>query len=269
MSGISVYLPDSDINAIGAGRKTLMMVLMKPQPEFDPEFDLSREQQELGEVASRVQPFQPGQVVWVREAYCHKVDPVTSEVLMDEYYYRADGQEVYRADEDGDMAFNKDGSMTCPWSSAVNMPEEAARLFLEITGVRGGKKIQTIVEDEMLWGGLNKLSKDGGRTWKYGITDKDGLPGTDNTGWPWDKWNVNARDAYKRFWNSHNARWKAKHRMVNGKRTVVEFTCYPWSEEDIPPIPVMAKKREIPCRAYPNPWVFPVEFERVRKNAKR
>jgi len=266
---VSIYLSDPEINAIGAGRKTLLMALLKPQPEFDPEFDLSRELQELGEVASREHPFQPGQVVWVREAYCHRVDPVTSEVLMDEYLYRADGQEVYRADGDGGVMFNKDGSMTCPWSSAVNMPEEAARIFLEITGIQGGKKIQAITEEEMLREGLGKLSKDGCRTWKYGIPDKDGLPGTDNTGWPWNKWSTDPFDAYRRFWNSRNAWWKARHRMVNGKRTIVEFTCYPWSEEDAPQVPAMAKKRSIPCRAYPNPWVFPVEFKRVRKNAKR
>jgi len=36
----------------------------------------------------------------------------------------------------------------------------------------------------------------------HGIPDHDRLPGTDNSGWPWQEWETNPRKAYAKLWDS-------------------------------------------------------------------
>ena len=57
--------------------------------------------------------------------------------------------------------------------------------------------------------GISTITKDDGRTWKFGLADHDGFPGTDDFGWPWQEWRLNARDAYFKLWDTINAQ-KAK-----------------------------------------------------------
>jgi hypothetical protein len=47
--------------------------------------------------------------------------------------------------------------------------------------------------------GLTCLSKDGGRTFKWGMADRDGWPGTDDIGWPWYRWEVDPAKAIDRL----------------------------------------------------------------------
>lgn len=49
--------------------------------------------------------------------------------------------------------------------------------------------------------GLAIYSKDG-KLRKWGIPDRDGLPGTDNEGWPWIDWQSSPVAAFARLWNS-------------------------------------------------------------------
>lgn len=49
--------------------------------------------------------------------------------------------------------------------------------------------------------GIASISKDG-KLLKFGIPDRDGLPGTDNEGWPWPDWQTTSRAAFARLWNS-------------------------------------------------------------------
>jgi hypothetical protein len=53
--------------------------------------------------------------------------------------------------------------------------------------------------------GISQITKDDGRNWKYGLADRDGLPGTDDHGWQWDQWQPTAREAYLKLWDSINA----------------------------------------------------------------
>ena len=48
--------------------------------------------------------------------------------------------------------------------------------------------------------GIAAISKDG-KIRKFGIPDRDGLPGTDNEGWAWPDWQKTPRDAFVRLWN--------------------------------------------------------------------
>jgi hypothetical protein len=79
----------------------------------------------------------------------------------------------------------------------------ASRLTLEIKAVRI-ERLNDISAEDARKEGLKKLTKDDGLTWKYGIPDRDGLPGNDDHGWTWREWCVNPIDAYKTLWESIN-----------------------------------------------------------------
>lgn len=83
------------------------------------------------------------------------------------------------------------GKETC---SASRMPSFATRIRREIISV-DVQRLRDITHDQAAAAGLSCLTKDGGTTYKYGISDRDGLPGTDNTGWPWSEWEVDPRKA--------------------------------------------------------------------------
>jgi hypothetical protein len=72
----------------------------------------------------------------------------------------------------------------------------------EVAGVRV-ERLCDISHKDAEAEGLAKLTKDG-RTWKYGIPDMDGLPGDDDHGWHWHQWDIDARIAFRRLWQSIN-----------------------------------------------------------------
>lgn len=90
---------------------------------------------------------------------------------------------------------------------AIFMPKQAARIWLEkeYTLVQ---KVSEIEREDAVAEGLACISKDDGRTWKFGIPDLDGLPGIDNIGWAWQDWHTDPVEAFKRLW------WK-----INGEDT--------------------------------------------------
>ncbi|WP_333602980.1 hypothetical protein [Pantoea eucrina] len=98
---------------------------------------------------------------------------------------------------------------------------EASRITLEITGVRV-ERLNSINEHDAIAEGLAEISKDG-RTYKYGVPDPDGYPGTDDFGWPWHEWERYPISAYSKLWKS-----------IYGKGS--------WQA---------------------NPWVWVIEFKRV------
>lgn len=77
-------------------------------------------------------PFQPGDVLWVREAWTE---------MPYGFAYRADGEEP-----DG-----WDGNDR--WYPSIHMPKEAARLFLRVTGVRC-ERLQEITSGEAVAEGI-------------------------------------------------------------------------------------------------------------------
>lgn len=65
--------------------------------------------------------------------------------------------------------------------------------------------LHDLTEDGAKREGLTEQTKDAGITFKYGLADKDGLPGTDDFGWPWQEWKRTAREAYFKLWDTINA----------------------------------------------------------------
>jgi len=88
------------------------------------------------------------------------------------------------------------------WRNAMFMPRWASRLLLQIESIEG-ERVQDIGKESAIAEGLATVTKDGS-LWKYGVPDLDGLPGTDDHGWPWAEWCVDPRDAYRKLWDSIN-----------------------------------------------------------------
>lgn len=126
---------------------------------------------------------------------------------------------VYRADTDGSRV-----RADAPWKPSIHMSRWASRLVLEVKSV-SVERLHEITEDDARAEGLSCLSKDGGKTYKYGIPDRDGLPGADDVGQHWHEWKRDPLEAFRQLWDSINA--------ARG---------YSWAS---------------------NPWVWRIEFRRV------
>lgn len=139
-------------------------------------------------------PFCPyGQVgdrLWVREKHA-RIPGMTGMHLP---HYFADGP-IPTID------IRHDAGLLGTYPS-IHMPRWASRITLEITGVRV-ERLQDISEEDAVAEGLSCISKDGA-TYKYGIADRDGLPGNDDFGWHWFQWEKNPRLAYRKLWESIN-----------------------------------------------------------------
>ena len=124
-----------------------------------------------------------GDLLWIREAW-------------QTYREKNPGGEwgpettVYRAERDAPFG----------WRPSIHMPRFRSRIDLRVLAVRV-ERVQEISEDDARAEGLAKLTKDGGRVWKYGMPDRDGLPGNDDYGWHWNEWEVDPRAAFARLWD--------------------------------------------------------------------
>lgn len=85
-----------------------------------------------------------GDRLWVREAWCHKIDDTTAQYVYNSdgnldttcVYYAADGVDVRAVDGGGFQRYNKDGSQSSPWVPSIHMPRWASRIELDVVCVR-------------------------------------------------------------------------------------------------------------------------------------
>lgn len=156
---------------------------------------------------------QPGDLLWVRETW----HPSARLGTQYEVEYRADSStRVVDAGYEGptpkiDAAIGED-----KWKPSIFMPRWASRLTLRITEIRV-ERVAEISEEDAIAEGLTRLTKDGGQTYKWGIPDRDGLPGNDDDGWHWKQWEQDPRQAYRYLWNS-----------INGKKSGASFADNPF-----------------------------------------
>jgi len=134
---------------------------------------------------------QPGDLLWCRETWAPDLagDDVNSYI---EYIrYVADGTRLpIKWVKDYGRYSNRPG---------IHMNKEYARIWLQKTASKVERACDISREDAIAEG-LACITKDGGRTWKYGIPDSDGLPGTDDHGWPWQEWEIDPVAAFKKLW---------------------------------------------------------------------
>lgn len=90
---------------------------------------------------------EPGDILWVREAWCLAVDD--NGRICDPYrgLYKADGVEVVHVDD----------HMRSPWRSPMFMPRSIARITLRVTSVRV-ERVQEITEDDARAEGVDRAS---------------------------------------------------------------------------------------------------------------
>lgn len=89
--------------------------------------------------------------------------------------------------------------------AAMFMLRSMSRGLDEITDLRV-ERVQEISKEDAIEEGLKAISKDYGTTLKWGIPDRDGLPGTGDHGWAWQEFCKDPRDAYRKLWDSINAK---------------------------------------------------------------
>lgn len=137
---------------------------------------------EWGEGASPWQRVRPGDTLWVREAWA----PHPGGVMRHGAVYRAEPDAVPDAGR---------------WRPSIHMPRWASRITLHVEAVRV-ERLQDISAADAEAEGLECLSKDQGRVWKWGLPGRDGLPGADDGGWPWTMWCIGHKPAFASLWNS-------------------------------------------------------------------
>lgn len=203
-----IVFSGSMVRAILNGTKTQARPILKPQPR-------------LG-LLGNGQPIGNGQLVW--EPKKGKVIPFTDTCMFQVFDYCPYGtkndrlwvRETWRpltthmseCVDQNDIGYRasvtddfEDGLFD--WKPSIHMPRWASRITLEITDIRV-ERVQSISEADAKAEGLTAFSKDG-TTIKYGIPDRDGLPGGDDDGWDWSRWCIDPRNAFADRWNSINA----------------------------------------------------------------
>ena len=198
------------VQAILSGRKTQTRRILKGSTEhkgpYNPAY-LEAHKKSPG--WSEICPYgRPGDRLWVRET--HGFGKHAGEIV-----YKADGG---WANIPGFQVVACDKGK---WRPSIHMKRAHSRILLEIVAVRV-ERLHDISEEDALAEGMGKITKDGA-LFKYGIPDRDGYPGNDDSGWPWDQWEVKASKAFQKLWKS-----------INGEKS--------WDE---------------------NPWVWVVEFKRI------
>jgi hypothetical protein len=142
------------VQAILDNRKTMTRRVIKPHVVDRFVLDTSGKllgsyTEEAGDIYPTIDdcPYQPGDILWVRETFYHAYATTTVNgleyVLENTYYYKAD----YPSDK-----------LNPPWKPSIFMPREAARIFLRVTNVRV-ERLQEITEEDAMAEGVNGIPR--------------------------------------------------------------------------------------------------------------
>lgn len=168
--------------------------------------------------------IQPGHAIWWKET--HKLmatdstryypelidgrpieenDPNEEEFPIWIPIYRATDTDIDLVLMDGD---DEDEEKRVPWRPSLLMKRKWARFVDLVVSVRP-ERLLDITDADAIAEGISAITKDGGITIKYGIPDRDGMPGTDDHGWPWHEWCNTPREAYLKLWEKLNGQGSA------------------------------------------------------------
>jgi hypothetical protein len=131
-----------------------------------------------------------GDRIWVREkwAVSHKFDHLAPSLIPN------DARVHYAASESLGGLMHR---------NPRHMPRWASRFSLEIKKIYS-ELLQNISVEDVRKEGLQLLSKDYGRTFKYGIPDWDERPTGRDIGWPWEDWSSDPKKAFRTLWEREN-----------------------------------------------------------------
>lgn len=125
----------------------------------------------------RTQPYQSGDILYVRETWCKG---------LERYIYRADYSDTEKFYQDGK-------EINMKWQPSLHMPKEAARIFLRVTNVRV-ERLQEITSEQICKEGVEVedpyvLNGEGKRyafsnLWNSTIKESD----LDRYGWNANPW---------------------------------------------------------------------------------
>lgn len=181
-----------EIEKPGSGKTQTRRVFVPPKP-FAPGDDI-----EIEIATETIKPrFAVGDRLWVRETWIAAGDHVWTAGDVTRLRGIVPMDLIYRASLNGLIGHGG------PWFSPIHMPRWASRLTLAVTRVKI-ERLQDISVDDVRAEGFGMLSKDGGQLYKFGLADRDGLPGNDNDGWHWKDWSADHKAAFARLWNSIN-----------------------------------------------------------------
>lgn len=151
----------------------------------------------LGNFYSQRPRYNVGDIMYVRETWCELWDLDENDQCVEgtgKYYYRADGENPtpYNSFPDAD-GYNNDRCYP-RWKPSIHMPKEAARIFLECTGVKV-ERVQDITEDQAMLEGVfyERAAEIGREFWvpTYYDPDSGGIP--------------NYKGAFQELWNNINS----------------------------------------------------------------
>ena len=186
-----LFIPQESIPALLDGTKTQHRVVIKPQPthHYDDNcdkpgyFDTGGNNWACERCGGEIEPctgkgmhlpFQPGDLIWVPEMFAHLGYANSFTYGVNDFY-------AYKIANKYEMEQLKSCGFET-WYSPVTMPVSAARIWLEVLGVRV-ERLQSITEEDAKAEGVQLLSHDG-----MTIYTKD------------------YREAFKILWDSINAK---------------------------------------------------------------
>lgn len=99
------------------------------------------------ERSTKYAPYQPGDILWVRETWCRVKDLP----MWQEYRY-GDGKQA----NPEEYCYRADSNIPDPntkWRPSIHMPREAARIFLRVTNVRA-QRLEDVTEQDAIEDGF-------------------------------------------------------------------------------------------------------------------
>lgn len=205
----------------------------------------------------------PGDHLWVKETW-RSVELPSG---LDGIEYAADNQfrpiENTRAAADLWVDAHANGKHGQAWRPSIFMPRWASRITLGVTNIRV-ERLQAITEDDAVAEGVEL------DIWDQALVAKNYT----KTGVWFQSWTEEERNyipfeniatnSFRSLWNSINL----KPKPVYVDKKIVAYESSPWSAEDFdahyPDVRYLSIFRGKPITVTPNPWVWVVEFTKVK-----
>lgn len=220
LKDIPIIFSGPMVRALIDGRKTMTRRLAWTLPGKAGRRATRRDDWPAGMWPSSWQNRQPGDRLWVRENFAvHE-----GGVIRD-----AAGGQMDVVDAEIVFAADRKRRDSHKWTPCIHMPRSYSRITLVVRATKI-EPLQSMSPEDAIAEGMKGLTKDGNLV-KYGIPDRDGLPGNDDHGWHWHDWRISPVDAFEHlWWTLHGGEsWKANPDVV-----ALTFTVHKYNIDAMP-----------------------------------